>query len=1316
MTDAITDAVTGSRNPVPAPAAGQQPLIVPMRVEALTVNERVRLAEVFQRWQANYALTRLHLSPEPPPFSNTDLDFNAEPDREGVYLHWQLPEALTAGVDEAPDGEGDEGSGGEPVFPLVPNRWLVVRQAVAAVSGARTESGWVVESDYLDAAGGTSTYLDRDGRLTRIGRRIDLATGAWSEPGTPAGGLFLTAVGPGLPTFAAYQPYNTDVFSIHDRPDDLDPTLEWRLNYLVAGWYSDPASDPLAGDLETRLAALNWAAGGTAPTSALTLCHGTVLDVGWQRRGGGMPLSGRPDYLTIAVGNTTDHAREAMQENAARRAGEPPELAALLAAVQSGVLDLLDETDGEFKAERARHASWFTPTPAGYSWVLEEAEPQTEPQGPHAGPHAGNARAPRATRHRTRAARSAHAAALARLNTDQATHDQAVRELLAAQRRLYDLWWAANLPKVPDAPREPEGYYQEELNALVRTATEEAAIRRDAVLQARADIPWGENPEALDDAIHDYQVEHGLPTDELVLKRAVLPDFQLPNDPVIVIRGTKDSPGPPTPQDADPYTVPPGHDTAADSADDDSADDDEDPALTCRWPDQLVTGISVDGTAVSASETQTPKPANLPTPDGLSAALAALLRELFHLASSNAPALASLTGYTGQVQSLAEAMRAPHANAIGTPGAYPAQWQQPWSPLFFEWKVDYFPIEWHGEPDGSAQDQANWHFDGDRYHWLGTGYHPVPVTLRGRQFLTPTPGQSAAAALRQYARTHPGPAAGALRALARQAERADWFSQQLVGFTEQLTARGHTPAVINPHENLDPALRTALIEATGRTLPPNPGPRPRPFTGWNASLYQPLRAGQFAFERLAVVDRFGHALPAIYPDPRALDFDDDQPGDVIGIGTPARRFAPELPEELAPSPVDPDDPDQGVHAIHPATWYRFTQLTPRLVQPARTRFTLLDALDPDDRTALDQAPDPDATAVAAWLVPAHLDQSLHCYTPNGAPLGELRTTLPRSGTPQVTWHPLPYSDYAELSDLHDDFRHLHDFLTELGDPDRGPAAMRALLAVIDRTLSMTAPTGDAPPPDTPSVLLGRPLALLRVRLQVDLDGPPYADPSWQNLRTSAAPPYPDYRWPIRLGERNELADGLVGYFHGARGTTDYTLLHTVLDEPELPEGAGRSYFHPIGVGAGLTLRARPPGSDPEDDEAAFLTLLADPRGTVHATTDILPTAEVKLPTRLVEPPLAALPVSFRLGPLPVTTHLPDPEEARAGEAPALTLPRPSDRHGNWTWAERDADAWTDADTRPADGQARHPHPAPALRTGRLQLRPAHADETEGTRR
>ncbi|WP_274911064.1 hypothetical protein [Streptomyces sp. WZ-12] len=1266
------------------------PLVVPLQVEALTVNERVRHAEVFQRWQANYALTRLNLSPEPPAFSNTDTAFNADPDREGVYLHWQLPQALTHGVDERGDGV--------PVFPLVPNRWLVVRQAVDTGSGERTDTGWIVESDYLDPALGSSTYMDRDGRLTRIGRRISLADGAWSEPGTP-GGLFLTAVGPGLPTFAAYQPYNLDVFSVHDRTDDLDPDTVYELNYLVAGWYGDPAADPLAGGLAERLAALHWKATGTAPDTARTVCHGTVLDVQWQRRGSGMPASDRPDYVTIGVGNNTEHATKAIKEYAARRAGSPPELASLLSAVHSGVLDLLEEPDGQFQAERALHASWFTPEPGGYTWVLEDAEQPGTPD-------------PTARRRRPRAVRSAYARALAKLNEDQAAHDAAVQDLIAAQRRLYDLWWAANLPKVPDAPGEPGGTYREDLTARVGDATRAAKDQRERVTRLRAAIPWEDTPEQLADAIGQYQIDHGLPPGEVVLKRAVLPGYHRPNDPVVVIRGTKDRPLPPDPEHvaaADPYAVREGEY--------DASEEDEDPPLTCRWPDALVTGVRVAGSTVSASDAQTPKPPDLPSPDGLSGVLSALLRELFHLASANARTLARATGFSDW-QALATAMRDPHTNAIGTPGAYTAQWRQPWQPLFFEWKVDYFPIEWRGDPDGGHADRANWSFDGTEYHWLGTGDHAVPLSLSGRQFLTPTPSETMAAALRQYARTHPGPGAGALRALARQVEDdADWFSQPLAGFTEQLAARASTPATLNPHSALPDDVRIALTEASGRTLPPNPGALPRPFTGWNESPYQPLRAGQFAFARLAVIDRFGHALPAIFPDPLALRFaPGNEPGDVIGVGVPARRFAPELPEELTPSWQDPGDPGRGHWTINPPTWYRFTQLTPRLIQPARAGFTLLDAR--NDLNPLTTASDPDTTPVSAWLVPGYLDRALYAYGPDGTPLGELRTTLPPSGTHQVTWHPLPYSRYREIDDLRDNHPILHGFLTALVAPDRGPAALRSLLTVIDRTLSTTAPIGDAAPPHTPSVLVGRPLALMRVRFDLDLDGPPHTDPSWENLRDPQAPAYPGYRWPVRLGERNELTDGLVGYFHGEHRDTDYRVLHTVLDEAELPDEA-RQYFDPIGTGASLTLPARPPGSDPDHRNAAYLTLLADPRGTTHATTDVLPAAEVRLPARLVEPPLAELPVSFRLGPLPVSEYVPDPAGVRAGEQPpALVVPRPSDRYGTWTWAQNEtADTWSEATTYASDGEPHHPYPAPTLRTGRLTLRPAKADDqTEGDRR
>ncbi|MFE5796178.1 hypothetical protein ACFQ8C_26860 [Streptomyces sp. NPDC056503] len=196
---------------------------------------------------------------------------------EGVHVQWELPEAPAAGLD-APDS-------GQTTFPLVPNRWLVVRYQGPA--DARQAVGWVVQSDHLDIEGphgarGTARSLALTDSRTgpaATGRRVDLESGEWAEPGAE-GGLFLTAVGPGLPTFAAYQPYNTDVFSIHDRTDGTDPDDSFR--YLVAGWYSDGDAETLSKSAGVGDLLPPDPAGLTPDPARLT---GILDALGWQPSG-----------------------------------------------------------------------------------------------------------------------------------------------------------------------------------------------------------------------------------------------------------------------------------------------------------------------------------------------------------------------------------------------------------------------------------------------------------------------------------------------------------------------------------------------------------------------------------------------------------------------------------------------------------------------------------------------------------------------------------------------------------------------------------------------------------------------------------------------------------------------------------------------------------------------------------------------------------------------------------------------------------------------------------------------------------------------
>ncbi|MFE5531500.1 hypothetical protein [Embleya sp. NPDC056538] len=79
-------------------------------------------------------------------------------------------------------------------------------------------------------------------------RGLDQRAGSWIKPSHPAERVFLTAVGPGLPTFAAYEPYSQDVFSVHDslvHPVGEPALPDGKLSYLVAGWYSDSGDDIL---------------------------------------------------------------------------------------------------------------------------------------------------------------------------------------------------------------------------------------------------------------------------------------------------------------------------------------------------------------------------------------------------------------------------------------------------------------------------------------------------------------------------------------------------------------------------------------------------------------------------------------------------------------------------------------------------------------------------------------------------------------------------------------------------------------------------------------------------------------------------------------------------------------------------------------------------------------------------------------------------------------------------------------------------------------------------------------------------------------
>jgi hypothetical protein len=181
----------------------------------------------------------------------------------GVHLHWALPDGLTRGAAArtAPGSDLD----GDPVdFPAVPNRWLVIRSKPAGTGDFAVTAAWMVESDFLTGnmnetgSGALSiSYPVPIGSANTIpfrymGRVAELKEGeTWSESTEPQShlkdfGLKLTAVGYGEPTFAAFYPNCAGVFGMRD---PLPPESTGITRYEVLGWYGDGAADPFSAFL-----------------------------------------------------------------------------------------------------------------------------------------------------------------------------------------------------------------------------------------------------------------------------------------------------------------------------------------------------------------------------------------------------------------------------------------------------------------------------------------------------------------------------------------------------------------------------------------------------------------------------------------------------------------------------------------------------------------------------------------------------------------------------------------------------------------------------------------------------------------------------------------------------------------------------------------------------------------------------------------------------------------------------------------------------------------------------------------------------------
>jgi hypothetical protein len=647
---------------------------------------------------------------------------------------------------------------------------------------------------------------------------------------------------------------------------------------------------------------------------------------------------------------------------------------------------------------------------------------------------------------------------------------------------------------------------------------------------------------------------------------------------------------------------------------------------------------------------------NTPAAD-LAAALVAIAAQINTAWTAGAPAAANppmpailkdLAATSGAL-TLTLAGQPPQGLALNAQAG--SSWQDPFLPLFLLWQAKYEAFEKAATPGSPHYDpafvSAHFQLDDSTIDLIPSG--PPPATQGGAasfQGFIPLSSRAADPLLYQIEQylTETGENK-TLQAVIDHLEGKPLLSQGLSGVNLALQARaqGMQMAVFNPFYDTEPpalalgaapdtfAYQNVLSHFTGAAAGVLSDQVPQGDAGFN-----PLRSGYLRGFGATVVDVFGRKRNVIDP---ALAADNAK---VV------------ISAQLTPPP--------GTGAQ--------LALPPRLAAAARLRF---DWVSGNDASVLSNA-SAATTPVTAWIVPNHLENSLAVFDPQGAALGSLGVF---GGQTSVTWQSAPgHRAQTMQADLYlPSLAHLLKFATFLlGKP---AAFFNALMVAIDDAHTYIH-TNDAATNQAYAVLMGRPLALVRAELRLELSGLPAFDSSLASVQAAMANAGPGpYNWtlrddaglravdfPVRLGDRDNLADGLIGYL------LDSPNPYTSLYAPAAPTPAVAGLERP--GPATLLLKLRPaldPPDIPYPDTAAqraaleqaqtrglatAFTMLIDPRARVHATTGILPIQPLTLPPALYASALQAIEVSFFTHPV-------------LRGAQALDLPNPEEPGFTWSW-------------------------------------------------
>lgn len=1248
-----------------------QHLLVPIKVQALVIDDIVtkktgaiefegRLIANDGRWSPqvqNYQpLLNSAKSPGPRPFFGATRKFNnrdadqlvldpntnreatpQEKDR-GVYLHWVLPSGLRHAC-----------TPGMLDFPKLPDHWLIVR--FSRNDATLKTRAWFVDGGAV-VADTAPTNLVFPGTGKHVGKRVgkvvpleDFTIANFSGERAPeiiATGTTQT----GSPTFTASIAENRNIFSWHDDLNDLRGTDADKsvrdgttLTYCVLGWYRDPQNEPLASssakvkerrDESERL--LGWlieppgwsidATGGARPEllKRRSVFHGMVAHINyWSRetyRGqilgypgapsvGGTMSPSKPGFR-VGVGNNAEDALVSLvsseysgEQTPKSLAKEQPNLWKALEAVMYRQAETLVKSWNVAPRDMTVHQNWFETREAGKIWYIRPAADQTGvfPTDPA-----------KTAEQTSLKPTENQLALLKQLNETQADADAVSRELAALQQDLYVRWWKlVSRSKTAFADFEIEKAQCGTLAQQVNTVREKLKGK----LSTLQPLP--------DKLKNELKSSPGLE-----LKYDAAPRFWSPADPVIVVKNCGSPSKHQFPRE-----------------------------LPCRLPDQIVTTgqVSVKGadpqtfrtpTGVADIATAAQKLPSCPVIlNGLLNEASIVEQAIRYLVDTTAAPkkpfrdVASWSQWTGQlVNDLtwdgdldsypSEQVIFGPDTAVIRPHRLADLWvQQPWSPLFIDWQITWFPTA----QTSSAEQPFGpvWNFG--EADFIPVDRQSIPkegFTLRGRSLLSPiddrifkepieTLGKLLKARRNDGKQEFPPAVIDVLERYEIvwnktliDLPRAGLMGQALTGFHQSLLRRDVTLPRINPDgtrpwlkdlKDLEEQVRQLLemptdgIITADRLSPPMPAPTTNP----KSLPFSLIRAGALRIDELWLVDDFG------------------QFADLLGT-TVARSTS--SGQVFHPRMRWHDDPN--VFA-----------LPPRVLQPARLNFRFTAASETRNES------EPALNAICGWIFYNALDQALVLCDRKGELMGHLAIVKEADGI-RIKWE--AGAGGVALSSIAN--KTLREFAESLIEKTRDKAKLIQLLNLIDNSLERIRPAAAR----RESIVVGRPLALVSASVGLELFGKAWTDP---HLDPAVDPSQRERTGDqslnallvrVNLGHAYSVEDGLIGYFR--EGAYQRIVV------PQLPEKVEASPY--IGEQKANALRVG-------FDKPESLVLLMDPWGSVQAACGIVPAKTITLAHPELNKTVAQMEASFKVGPVLL-------------QADKLALPTPTGNKGIWNFA------------------------------------------------